>query len=70
MQQQNAANDQGFWVVGGVYDSTDFEKVAAAVAKEERFGPYPTYAEAFSQWSRLAWRTVDDAHTRYRIVTA
>ncbi len=54
-----------YWVVGGTYTSTEFDQPEE---KEERYGPYDSYAEAFSTWSRLAWKTVDDAHTRYRIV--
>ena len=66
MQQQKAENAAGqeYWVVGGVYSSTQFSQNP----HEERFGPYSSYAEAFSEWSRLAWKTVDDAHARYRIV--
>ena len=65
MQQQTAQNDNSFWVIGGAYADTGFQRVAGAA--EERFGPYTSYAEAFKLWSRLAWQTVDDAHTRYRI---
>lgn len=66
MQQQNAETSAGarYWVVGGVYKSTRFDDPEQ---REERFGPFASYAEAFAEWSRLAWRTVDDAHARYRI---
>ena len=69
MQQQNVQkNESSYWVVGGVYASTEFNRIAGSAPQEERFGPYHSYAEAFSEWSRLAWKTVDDAHARYRIV--
>ena len=70
MQEQSANQGKPYWVVGGVYTGTDFNQISAAAAEEERFGPYESYAEAFSEWSRLAWKTVDDAHARYRIVKA
>ena len=69
MQQQSSQEAEGrsYWVVGGAYTGTDFNQVADRQSVEERFGPFASYAEAFAEWSRLAWRTVDDAHTRYRI---
>ena len=70
MQQQNVHSGNGYWVVGGIYASTEFERDAGSERQEKRFGPYQTYAEAFGEWSRLAWQTVDDAHARYRIVKA
>ena len=68
MQQQQVQGKSGFWVVGGVYANTEFKRLSGSEAEEQRFGPYDSYAEAFSEWSRLAWQTVDDAHARYRIV--
>jgi hypothetical protein len=56
-----------YWVVGGRYTGTDFKTIAGG-GEEERFGPFDTHEEAQAEWSRLAWRTVDDAHARYRIV--
>lgn len=52
-----------FWVVGGVYDSTDFDKAN----NEGKYGPFATYEEAKKEWQRLAWETVDDANARFRI---
>ena len=71
MQQQNIETSRGaaarYWVVGGTYRSTQFDDPER---QEERFGPFGSYAEAFAEWSRLAWKTVDDAHARYRIEKA
>jgi hypothetical protein len=55
-----------FWVIGGVYADTTFERLAGGGA-EERIGPFATYADAKAEWQRRAWSTVDDAHARYRI---
>ena len=70
MQEQKAEQAPGYWVVGGIYSGTDFTRIADSAPTEQRFGPYDSYAEAFTEWSRLAWKTVDDAHARYRIVKA
>jgi hypothetical protein len=55
-----------FWVIGGVYADTKFERLAGGGA-EERIGPFATHADAKAEWQRRAWSTVDDAHARYRI---
>ena len=39
----------------------------AAGGGEEWHGPFKTYEDAKIEWSRLAWSTVDDAMSRYRI---
>jgi len=57
-----------YWVVGGEYTDTSFTKFAPG-AKEERYGPYPSYSEALSAWSTHARATIDDATIRYRIVS-
>jgi hypothetical protein len=57
-----------YWVVGGEYADTRFEKIAAG-RQEERHGPYATYEAAHKKWAERAWATVDDAHSRFRIVT-
>lgn len=58
--------DPWFWVVGGPYVDQHFTEPAAG-GGEEWHGPYHTYEEAKTEWSRLAWSTVDDASCRYRI---
>jgi len=55
-----------FWVVGGEYTDTGFEKIVGN-GSEERHGPFATREEALAKWQRLAWATVDNAHARYRI---
>jgi hypothetical protein len=55
-----------FWVVGGTYADTRFERIAGGGA-EERIGPFPSYDEARTEWARRAWASVDDAHVRWRI---
>ena len=47
--------------VAGVWD--------ARYGQEERHGPYATYQAAHKKWAERAWATVDDAHSRFRIVT-
>jgi Domain of unknown function (DUF4170) len=55
-----------YWVVGGEYTDTSFRAFAPG-AREERFGPYLSYEEAYAAWSARARATVDDACVRYRI---
>jgi hypothetical protein len=55
-----------FWVVGGIYADTRFERMAGGGA-EERIGPFPSYEAAKAEWQRRAWSSVDDAHARYRV---
>jgi hypothetical protein len=57
----------GYWVVGGDYTDTSFERLAPG-AREERLGPFATYREAWDVWSARARATVDVATVRYRIV--
>jgi hypothetical protein len=56
-----------YWVVGGDYTDTRFERLAPG-AREERLGPFVTYREAWDVWSARARATVDIATVRYRIV--
>ena len=56
-----------FWVIGGRYASTRFDKLADG-AEEERYGPFESYKAAKQEWERLSWKTVDNCHFRYRIV--
>lgn len=55
-----------YWVVGGEYADTRFEEMAGG-GKEQRLGPFASYAEAKAEWQRRAWATVDDANVRWRI---
>lgn len=56
-----------FWVVGGRYASTRFDRIADG-GGEERHGPFDTYEAAENEWKRLSWRTVDNCYYRYRVV--
>lgn len=56
-----------YWVVGGRYTSTTFERIADG-GREEHIGPFDTYDEALKEWGRRSWASVDDCHARYRIV--
>jgi hypothetical protein len=56
-----------YWVIGGEYASTAFDRLAAGAA-EERYGPFDTYDEALGQWRRLSLRRIDECQVRYRIV--
>lgn len=56
-----------YWVVGGEYADTSFTRLAAG-RREERYGPYASYNEAYAAWSARARATVDDATIRYRII--
>jgi hypothetical protein len=56
-----------YWVVGGEYADIRFETLAAG-AREERLGPFASYAEAHQVWQARARATIDDALVRFRIV--
>ena len=56
-----------YWVVGGEYADTSFQSFAPG-AREERYGPFGNYREAYAAWSARARATVDDATIRYRIL--
>jgi hypothetical protein len=58
-----------YWVVGGEYQDTTFT-VFAPGAREERYGPFASYDEAYAAWSARARATIDYATVRYRIVAA
>jgi hypothetical protein len=56
-----------FWVIGGEYTDTTFAKLQPGKS-EERHGPFASYGEAYEVWNSRARATIDDAHTRFRIV--
>ncbi|MBL8674075.1 MAG: DUF4170 domain-containing protein [Rhodospirillales bacterium] len=57
-----------YWVIGGEYSDTSFTRFAPGKA-EERHGPFANYEDALKAWSGRAWSTVDDAHSRFSILT-
>ena len=52
-----------FYVVGGEYEDTTFQKIATGQT-EQRFGPF-TEKEALDTWRGLTGKTVDNALVRY-----
>ena len=64
--EDSEPSEAQYWVVGGTYESTNFENPTGEI---ERFGPFKTYEEAETEWQSHAWRTVDDATAWYRIET-
>ncbi len=56
-----------YWVVGGEYTSTAFDKIVPGKS-EERYGPYDSLRDARAQWQLLSWQKVDNCNVRYRIV--
>lgn len=54
-----------FYVIGGVYENTKFERI---VEGAEEHGPFPTYDEAKVIWQARSWAKVDDCHARFSIV--
>tara|TARA_E500000318_G_scaffold99772_1_gene102022 strand:+ start:278 stop:649 length:372 start_codon:yes stop_codon:yes gene_type:complete len=55
-----------YWVVGGEYETTEFETPVGG--EEERHGPFATFEDAEKAWSKLAWQYVDNCNCRYRVV--
>lgn len=64
-QEAESAAARRYWVVGGRYTDTNF--VTPADGAESWYGPFDSYDTAKAEWSRLAWQTVDDALSRWRI---
>jgi len=58
-----------YWVIGGEYADTGFQRIAPG-QKEERMGPFHSYADAYAAWQKASWRHVDQCYFRYRIVEA
>lgn len=57
---------QKYWVVGGLYSSTEFTELAPG-AEDVRIGPFVSYAEAKSAWADLSWQAVDQCNARFVI---
>ena len=55
-----------YWVGGGVYEDTEFTKIARGGAVEW-LGPYDDYEKARAVWAKRSWDTVDDVNARYYI---
>jgi hypothetical protein len=63
---EESAEDQWF-VVGGEYSSTEFAKIAPG-SKLETYGPF-SRPEALAVWRSITSKSVDNAMSRYDIVT-
>lgn len=63
---EESASDQ-WYVVGGEYASTEFAKIADG-HKLETYGPF-SRAEALAVWRSITSKSVDNAMSRYDIVT-
>jgi hypothetical protein len=56
-----------YWVVGGEYSDTRFETLMPGRVLESH-GPFASYRQAHEVWAARAWATVDDCHSRFRVV--
>ena len=54
-----------FWVVGGEYHDTDFNRLTGPA---EALGPYADYDAAYKEWERRSLEMKRHAHVRYTIV--
>ncbi len=54
-----------FWVVGGEYHDTDFNRLAGPA---EALGPFADYDVAFKEWEKRSMEMKRHAHVRYTIV--
>lgn len=55
-----------YYVTGGEYTSTKFDKLQDGVDLEI-FGPYNNYDDALKKHQERAWQTVDNCLARYTI---
>ncbi len=53
-----------YWVIGGTYQDTGFDQ---PIGEETKVGPFGSFEDAEREWSKMAWQSVDDANSRYRI---
>jgi hypothetical protein len=53
-----------YWVIGGEYRDTGFDEL---IGKEKKYGPFESFEAAEAKWNQVAWQSVDDANSRYRI---
>ena len=54
-----------FWVVGGEYRDTDFNRLTGPA---EALGPFPDYDQAYKEWERRSLEMKRHVHVRYTIV--
>lgn len=65
IEEENGGSESHYWVVGGIYTDTHFDK--SAEGGEQWYGPFDSYDDAKAEWQSRAWASVDDALSRYRI---
>jgi|TARA_R100001224_G_scaffold63007_1_gene37704 hypothetical protein len=63
-QSMKDAQMAKYWVIGGTYQDTGFDK---PIGEETKVGPFGSFEDAEKEWSKMAWQSVDDANSRYRI---
>ncbi len=56
-----------YWVVGGEY--RDPNRYETLIGEETKLGPFSSMDDAYKVWKEWAWKTVDNAQIRYRIVS-
>lgn len=56
-----------YWVVGGEFVDSNFNALAPGCI-QERYGPFPSYEAARSEWQARTMATVDNALVRYQVV--
>jgi hypothetical protein len=61
--------EKQFWVVGGLYLDTRFERFDDGCS-EERYGPFDSYDAAEREWQSRSGRQADNCRVFYRIVDA
>jgi hypothetical protein len=54
-----------FWVIGGEYADTRFDRLVNGGAKA--LGPYPSYDAALEAWREISVETRPIAHVRFTI---
>ena len=55
-----------YWVIGGTYENTKFEKLKHG-ENLKKFGPFNSYTEAKKKWDKLSWENVDNCFVRFVI---
>ena len=65
MQQMQTQTRSKYWIVGGEYSDTAFDRLVEGT--ERVFGPFPSREQALDEWRRLAAETRSNCHARYTI---
>ncbi|HEY1719943.1 MAG TPA: hypothetical protein VGG27_01765 [Magnetospirillaceae bacterium] len=62
---QQASISTQFWVVGGEYNDTAFDRLTGPA---EALGPFADYDTAYREWEKRSMEMKRHAHVRYTIV--